>query len=252
MPKKPTNNVVDIRTGEPIVAPKKKSTKQASPDTTEQHKWEFKPRFRRGCFGWKSQPAISRIKDAISEIKKVARKDTALAGEGAVIFFERISPALENVDSSSGSIGSAVYNAIEELVPIIANASVDQTTREQWLERLWKAHEEDKMPYIEAIGDHWGELCSSTALASKWADDLIDLVRLSWSDSRPGAFFHGTSACLSALLKAGRNDELLELLKLERHPMWHYQQYGARALAQMGKLDEAIELAETCALRGGY
>jgi hypothetical protein len=219
---------------------------------TEQHKWEFKPRFRKGCFGWKSQPAIIRIKEAISEIKKVARKDGALAGEGAVIFFERLSPALEHVDSSSGYLGSAVHKAIEELVPIIAGAAIDQATRDEWLDRLWKAREEDKMPYIEAIGDHWGELCSSPEIASRWADDLIGLVRLTWSEGRPGAYFDGTTSCLSALLKAGRNAELIELLKLERLKMWHYQQYGARALAQMGKVSEAIEFAETCGHHGDY
>jgi len=45
-----------------------------------------------------------------------------LAAEGAIAFLKRVSPALEHVDSSSGSIGTAVGNAIGELVPIIANA----------------------------------------------------------------------------------------------------------------------------------
>lgn len=43
------------------------------------HQWESRARFRRSAFGWKSQPAIKRIKDAASEIKKVARKDKVLA-----------------------------------------------------------------------------------------------------------------------------------------------------------------------------
>ena len=63
--------------------------------------WEFKPRFRRRAFGWRSQPAIQRVKEAVAEIKNVARTDAALAAEGAVGFIERLSPALENVDSSS-------------------------------------------------------------------------------------------------------------------------------------------------------
>jgi len=58
-------------------------------------------RFRRNAFGWKSQPAIQRVKQAVSEIKKVARTDPLLAADGAVAFIERISPALERVDSSS-------------------------------------------------------------------------------------------------------------------------------------------------------
>lgn len=45
------------------------------------HKWQFRARFRRGAFGWKSQPAIQRVKEAVSEIKKVARKDKVRAAE---------------------------------------------------------------------------------------------------------------------------------------------------------------------------
>ncbi len=35
-----------------------------------------------------------------------------VGGEGAVIFLEKLSPAIEQVDSSSGAIGTAVNNAI--------------------------------------------------------------------------------------------------------------------------------------------
>ena len=44
----------------------------------ERHKWVFRARFRRHAFGWRSQPAIKRIKEGVSEIKKVARKDKVL------------------------------------------------------------------------------------------------------------------------------------------------------------------------------
>jgi hypothetical protein len=33
------------------------------------HRWTFLPRFRKGAFGWRSQPAILRIREALSEIK---------------------------------------------------------------------------------------------------------------------------------------------------------------------------------------
>jgi hypothetical protein len=56
---------------------------------------------------------------------------------------------------------------------------------------------------------------------------------------------------LSALLKAERYKDLLELLKLERHQMWHYQQFGVRALAKMGKISEAIKFADICAEKRG-
>lgn len=128
--------------------------------TAKSYTREFKARFRRRAFGWSSQPPMQRIKQAVSEIKKVARHDPALAADGAVAFLERISPALEQVDSSSGAIGTAVNNAIAALVPIIGHAPVDPATRDGWLERLWVAHEADQMPYIELRADHWGELCA--------------------------------------------------------------------------------------------
>ncbi|CAN5123333.1 hypothetical protein BH11CYA1_BH11CYA1_16280 [soil metagenome] len=219
--------------------------------TGETHKWEFKPRFRRNAFGWKSQPAITRIKQAVTEIKKVARKEPALAADGAVIFFEKIAPAIEHVDSSSGAIGSAIYRAIEELVPIIAAPEVDEKTRRKWLDRLWAAHEADKMPYIERLADYWGELCASQKIASFWADELIGMVRMIWSEgSSNRGHFHGTSACLSSLYAAGRYDELLELLALDRLNFWEYQQFAVKALAALGRKAEAIQHAESC--RGNW
>ena len=74
----------------------------------QRHKRILRARFPRHAFGWKSQPAIRRIKEAVSEIRKVARKDKALAAEGAVLFLEKVSPPIEYVDGSSGAIGGAV------------------------------------------------------------------------------------------------------------------------------------------------
>ena len=115
--------------------------------------WAFATRFRRRAFGWRSQPAIARIKEAVSEIKKAARKDPLLGAEGAVLLLEKLSPSLEHVDSSSGAIGSAVWHAIEELVPIIVGVPADEALRAKWLERLWIAFEADQIPYIESLGD---------------------------------------------------------------------------------------------------
>jgi hypothetical protein len=84
------------------------------------HRWQFATRFRRNAFGWRSQPAIERVREAVAEIKKAARRDPVLAADGAVLFLEKVSPALEQVDSSSGAIGTTVNYAIEELVSIIA------------------------------------------------------------------------------------------------------------------------------------
>lgn len=77
------------------------------------HKWTFAPRFRRHAFGWRSQPAVQRVREAAAETQKTAKKDPALAAAGAVLFLEKISPALEQVDSSTGAIGTAVNHANE-------------------------------------------------------------------------------------------------------------------------------------------
>ena len=209
------------------------------------YKWTFRARFRRNAFGWRSQPAIKRIKEAVSEIKQAARMDPLLGAEGAVLFLEKISPALEQVDSSSGSIGTAVYNAVADLSEIIATAPADEATRDRWLQRLWEAYQDDGIPYIESLGDHWGALCGSPEVASRWADDLMGTCRMAWSpDPQLRGFFKGTTNCLSALLAAGRHDDLLELLELSPHKMWHYRQYGVKALAAMGRKAEAIRYAE--------
>ena len=209
------------------------------------HKWTFRARFRRRAFGWKSRPAITRIKEAVSEIKKVARKDPLLGAEGAVLFLEKVSPAIEQVDSSSGAIGTAVNNAIAALVEIIGAAPADEDTRAKWLERLWDAYQDDDIPYLESLGDDWGALCASPEVASRWADELIGTCKMAWSpDPELRGFFKGTTSCLSALLAAGRHEELLELLDMAPYPMWHDRQYGVKALAAMGRKVEAIRYAE--------
>ena len=209
------------------------------------HKWEFRARFRRHAFGWRSQPAIKRIREAVSEIKKVARKEKLLAAEGAVLFLEKISPAIEQVDSSSGAIGTAVSNAIEKLVPIISAAPAEAIPRDKWLERLWEAYEEDAIPYIERLGDHWGELCSSKEVASRWADRLLPVCKMAWSpDPNLRGYFKGTTSCLSALLAAERYQELLDLLEMAPYKTWFDRRYGVKALVAMGSRAEAIRYAQ--------
>ena len=211
------------------------------------HKWQFASRFRRNAFGWKSDTPIQRIKEALTEIKQVARKEPILAAEGAVTLLEKLSPALEQVDSSSGAIGSAVNRAIEILVPIIAKAEVDSRTRQRWLERLWQAIEYDGIPYIESLGEYWGELCAGPELAAAWADDFVPTLESVWSAKASGqGYFKGTRACLAALYAAGRHEQLLALLELPRFKWWPERYWGVRALLAMGQKAEALQYAEQC------
>lgn len=188
--------------------------------------------------------ACQRLREAVSEIKKVAKKDPVLGAEGAVRLMEKIWPALQDVDSSSGTLGSAVNKALDALIPIIVNAPADENTRNKWLDRLWHAMEDDGVDYLGPVGDRWGEICGSVEVAGRWADDLISTLRSCWTDPNPGSYFHGATACLSCLLVSGRHQELLKLLELDRYPMWHYRRYGVEALLALGKKAEAIQYAE--------
>jgi len=209
------------------------------------YKWQFAARLRYHAFGWKSDKPIQRIKEALTEIKQVAKKEPALAAEGAVLFLEKIAPAIEQVDSSSGAIGSMVNRAIETLVPIIAKARVEQPVRDCWLERLWDAIQNDQMPYIESLGDYWGELCMTPDTSSHWADEFLPVIERMWSPQSSGhGHFSGMAACFSALYTAGRYPDLPTLLDKAPFTMWWYRRWGVKALVAMGKKAEAIRYAE--------
>jgi len=213
--------------------------------TVSKHKWTFPSRFRAGAYSWKaSRLACQRLREAVSEIKKVAKKDPLIGAEGAVRLMEKIWPALEHVDSSSGALGSAVIKALDALIPIVVNAPADGKTRDKWLDRLWQAMADDGVDYLSPVGDRWGELCGSIEVAGRWGDDLVSTLRSCWTDQNPGNYFHGATACLSCLLTTGRYEELLDLLELPRYPSWHYRRYGVEALLAMGRKAEAVQYAE--------
>ncbi len=210
---------------------------------TETTSWAFRARFRRGAFGWKgTQLAIGRINEALTEIRAVARHDPARAAEGAVLLLEKLSPALCQIDSSSGALGTATYTAVQELASLISHAPVSTPVRRKWLDRLFEAIQEDDPPYIESLGDHWGELCATKELASTWADQLQPTLKNVMRERTPGtyAFFSGTTLCYSALFKTDRHDQILELLAMDPHPIWSYRVWGAKVLATRGQIDESI------------
>ena len=209
------------------------------------YKWTFPARFRAGGYSWKaSRLASKRLREAVSEIKKVAKKDPVFGAEGAVRLMEKLWPALEHIDSSSGAIGTAVNKTLDALIPVIIKAPADDKTRSKWLDRLWQAMADDGVDYLSPVGDRWGALCGSVEVAGQWADDLVSTLRSCWSDPNPGSYFNGATACLSCLQVAGRYKELLDLLDLHRYWMWHYRRYGVEALLALGKKAEAIQYAE--------
>ncbi len=63
-------------------------------------------------------------------------------------------------------------------------------------------------------------------------------------DKELRGYFHGTSACLSALFYAERYAEIVQLLEVDA--IWPYQRWAVKALAAMGHKSEALRYAESC------
>lgn len=209
------------------------------------HRWNFKQHIRAKAFGWRgSRLAIRRLNKASAEIRSMARREPTEAAEGAVSLAERIWPAFEHIDTSSGALGAAVSRTLEMLIPIIANAPADRPERNRWLDRLWQAVLEDGVSYLSPVEEAWGELCASAEIASQWADKILPLLRAAWSDPRPGNYVRGTDICLASLLAAGRHAELLAVLELKQRPIWPWRRYGIRALRAQGMHDAALTYAE--------
>lgn len=222
------------------------SHKQRARVMKTKYKWRFKSRFRRGAYGWRGTALASkRLREAVSEIKKVNRSDPVLAAEGAVTLMERVWPALQGIDGSSGALGNAVNRTIDALTPILADAPADIETRRELLERLHRAVQEDGVEFLSNAEEHWGELCVFPELVNEWVDRLLPGLKECWENRRPGDFFIGTSACLSCLLEAGRYDELEDILSLRNLRFWPYNKYQAEALRRRGRIDEAIGYAES-------
>jgi hypothetical protein len=211
------------------------------------HKWMFKARFRARAFGWRgSKVAVVRLQEARSEIKQVARSDATVAADGFVALAERLWPALQDVDTSSGALGNAVNDTLEELLPILITAPADPTLRRRWLERLYQAVQDDGVQYLWMIEDRWGEIAVYPELMNASADELLPLLRRVWTQEASGGYVVGTTICLSSLLEVGRYGELLTLLHDARRKSWVWHRFGAEALARQGLWDAAIAYADGC------
>ncbi len=209
------------------------------------HTWIFKTRLRSRAFGWRgSNLACQRLKEAVTEIKRIAKADPVTAAEGVVCLVERIWPAFQDIDTSSGALGGAVRWAQCEVLPIAIDAPADAKTRGKWLGRFWQAIEDDGVSYLSPVEDRWGELCGSRETASLWADRLLGLVKAGWTSPNRGTYVRGTTLCLSSLVAAGRDGELFEVLALARFPNWDDRRFGVQVLLAEGRIDEALAYAE--------
>ena len=213
------------------------------------YRWSFKSRLRARAFGWRgSKTAIARLKEAASEIKAVNRTDPVAAGEGAVVLMERLWPAFQDIDTSSGALGTAVNATLEEIISIVIAAPATSKVRAAWLERLYDAVQEDGVQYLFPAELRWGEIAVYPELMNAYADLLLPLLRRVWCTEPADQYVHiiGHTICLSCLLEAGRYEELLDLLTNARNRFWSDQRFGAEALTRQGHYDAALAFADAC------
>ncbi len=210
------------------------------------HKWTFKSRFKTGVYGWKgTQLAAKRMKEAAIEIKKVAKADSSLAGEGCIEFLSRLYPACEHIDTSSGSFGTASNKTVEALIPILINADWDMNSRGKHLEKLYQAVCEDGWELLSPITEQWGKICVYSGLAHLWADRFYPEIKDTWSQRARDYMTGSIDICLSCLLETKRYDELYDLISIKHYSFWAYDKFWAEALVRQGKIDEAIKYAHS-------
>jgi hypothetical protein len=141
-------------------------------------------------------------------------------------------------------LGTAVWNTLETLLPILGAARVEAAVRASLLKRLFAAIEEDGVDYLSPVKDHWGELCVSPEVALQWVERLMPSVLFAWKQPRGGRYARHESMCASCLLAAERYEELFRFLAQDPIPMWWMRKFGVQALQRQGRLDEAIAYAE--------
>jgi hypothetical protein len=209
------------------------------------HKWAFKSGMRAGAFGWRgSAKAAKRLKSASAEIMALHRTDPVTAAEGVVVLAERIWPAFEHIDTSSGALGTAVRRTLDKLLPVLIDAPADEKTRARWIERLRTAILDDGVDYLAPISDRFGEIAAFPALMNAHADRDLDLIHHAWSDHARYSHIPSATLTLSCLLEAGRYDDLLDLLAVKKTRLWFDEKFGAEAMLRQGRVDEALARAE--------
>jgi len=209
------------------------------------HKWAFKSGMRAGAYSWRSSAkAIDRLKSASAEIRAVARLEPVIAAEGVIALAQRIWPAFEHIDTSSGALGTAVRRTLDELLPILIDAQADENTRAKWLELLREAILDDGVDYLAPISDRFGEIAAFPALMNLHADRDLYLIQATWSDHVRYAHVPTATLTLSCLLEAGRFAELLDLLAIKKTHLWFDEKFGAEALLRQGREDGALAYAK--------
>ncbi len=109
---------------------------QTPANTDTRHVWAFEQHFGTGALSQRKELATEHIEHAVIEIKRTAETDELLAAEGAVLFLERLSPRIDQIEGTAWKVNTSVFRAVEALSPMIAAAPAEEDVKNLWLERL--------------------------------------------------------------------------------------------------------------------
>ncbi|RWR04247.1 hypothetical protein [Paenirhodobacter populi] len=208
------------------------------------HKWSFRAGMRAGILGWKgSSKAIERLKLASAEIRVLRRTDPIVAAGGVISLAERIWPAFEHIDTSSGALGAAVARTLGDMLPVLIEAPAAEATRREWAERLRTAIEADGVDYLAPLAEQFGQIAAFPALQNEHADRDLGLIRYVWADHTRFSHVATGTLTLSCLLEAERYSELMELLSLKNTHLWFDEKFAVEALLRQGRMDAALARA---------
>ena len=211
------------------------------------HKWEFTARFRRHAFGWRSQPAIQRVKQAVERDQegRARRPSAGCRRRGdparARLAGARARRQLLGRDRNRGqqARSPSSFRSSPARPPIAE-------TREAWLERLWEAHEADadplhraaRRPLGRALRFEGGRLGVGGPPGRHHAHGAEPGQEPARSLPRNGRMPQ------RALPRGAPSTEIVDLLQVDT--IWPYKRWAVKALAALGKKAEAIRYAESC------
>ena len=119
-----------------------------------------------------------------------------------------------------------------------------QRPRKQWLDRLFQAPGTMRSRTSRVRSPATGASSASPVIASTKADRLLDITRMALSPKKGCADTSTAPPCAAPHFSAPSDTtSLIELLSVDC--LWHYKRYAAKALAALGRTDEAIAYAES-------
>lgn len=215
-----------------------------------EHLWHFPAPFKAKRYGLESRASVKKVLaalyDGCEEIETVSATDPATAALGAVLLLETMHDLLLRCGWPGEDIDTRFAAASRELSrEYIAEAELDDRTRDQLLDRLLDLLTSSFDWIALPLAEKWGPMCAAVPRASEWADRFLEHFDTGpWPPvGQHSAECRARIACMSSMLSAGRHEQLLGALESSPADDWAYRRWGMQALVAQGRYADASEYA---------